>query len=212
MQEHAKRKCWICQEEFPLTFEFFYKDKKDKTGFQKRCKECNKITNSRYKNKNPNYFKEKSILAYKKRKTENSNYNVDRYSKYREQYLKRRKEWSSSEYGRLYDMFSAARTRATKKNLEFDLTPDFVFEMYNNQNGLCSLTGLKLDTQLKLNNVNYNPYAPSLDRIDANKGYTKENVRVVSVIANLSLNGFGDVVFDEMCRSYVNKKYGIKLI
>jgi hypothetical protein len=109
-------------------------------------------------------------------------------------------------------MFSAARTRATKKNLEFDLTPDFVFEMYNNQNGLCSLTGLKLDTQLKLNNVNYNPYAPSLDRIDANKGYTKENVRVVSVIANLSLNGFGDVVFDEMCRSYVNKKYGIKLI
>ena len=209
MQEHTKRKCWICKDEFPLTSDFFYKDKKDKNGFQKRCKNCNKITNKRYINKNPEYFKEKSIIAYKKIKSENPNYNVDRYSKYREQYLFRRKEWSSSEYGRLYDIFSAARTRAKNKNLIFDLTLDFIFKMFDNQNGVCSLTGLKLDTGFKIRGVNFNPYAPSLDKIDANKGYIRDNVRIVSVIANLSLNGFGDLIFDEMCRSYVNKKYGI---
>jgi hypothetical protein len=211
MQEHAKRKCWICKDEFPLTCDFFYKDKKDKYGFQKRCKNCNKITNKRYANKNPTYFKEKCLKAYEKRKLENPNYNVDRYSKYREQYLFRRKEWSSSEYGRLYNIFSSARARAKNKNLEFDLTPDFIFKMFDYQNGLCALTGLKLDTGFKIKGVNFNPYAPSIDKIDANNGYSKDNVRIVSVIANLSLNGFGDSIFDKMCRSYVNNKYGIDI-
>jgi hypothetical protein len=210
MQKH--RKCWICQQEYPTTAEFFYKDKNDKYGFSKRCKECNKIANKRYREKNPDYFSKKCLEAYQKRKLENPKYNVDRYSKYREQYLSRRKNWSASEYGRLYDIFSAARTRAKKKKIEFDLTMDFVIKMFSNQGSLCALTGLKLNTGFKQKGNNWNPYCPSIDKIDSEKGYTKDNIRIVSVIANLSLNQFGDIVFDEMCRSYINKKYGFNVI
>lgn len=211
MHQHLKRKCWICQEEFDLTSDFFYRDKKDKLGFQKRCKDCNRLTNKAFKNKNPDYFKKNSVEAYKKRKEENPNYNVDRYSKYRQQYLDRKARWSSTEYGRLYDIYCSAKQRALLKNIESDMTFENVLDMFKEQDGKCLLTGMKLDFSKKIKGVNYNPLAPSIDKIDASKGYVKGNVRIVAVIVNLSLNGFGDAMFDLMCRSYILKRYKIEI-
>lgn len=49
---------------------------------------------------------------------------------------------------------------------------------------------------------------PVLDKyrknyIDSTLGYTKDNVRLVCTIVNMALNEFGDIIFDKMCRAYV---------
>jgi hypothetical protein len=206
------RVCWICKTEYPLSREFFYKDSKHKSGLQKRCIDCNKKTNKRFINNNPEYCSDKGKERYHKVKSDNPSYNKERYSIYREQYLKRRKEWSSSEYGRLYNIYCAAKQRSSKKKTPFSITFDDVIKMFNDQQGLCSLSGMKLITnETRKEGKNYYPYAPSIDKIDPAKGYVLGNIRIVSVIVNLSLNTFGDLIFDEMCRAYIEKQYNIKL-
>lgn len=59
------------------------------------------------------------------------------------------------------------------------------------QNGKCQLTGLPFD--FKPAKTTYrNPYAPSLDRIDSQKGYTKNNVRIVLTSVNEALGEHPD--------------------
>jgi hypothetical protein len=57
--------------------------------------------------------------------------------------------------------------------------------------GKCQLTGLSFDFQ-SAETTHKNPYAPSLDRIDSQKGYTKENVRVVLSAVNDALGESSD--------------------
>ena len=45
------------------------------------------------------------------------------------------------------------------------------------------------------------PYTASLDRIDSEKGYVKENVRFVAVIANFSKNKFSDEDVIDFCEA-----------
>ncbi len=57
--------------------------------------------------------------------------------------------------------------------------------------GYCELTGLPFD--LNKSNPPRNPYAPSLDRIDASiKEYSENNTRVVLSAVNTALNQYGD--------------------
>jgi hypothetical protein len=207
-----KRVCWVCKTEYPLTREFFYKDSRHKSGLQKRCIDCNKKTNKKFSDNNPEYSSDKGRERYHKVKADNPSYNKERYSTYREQYLKRRKEWSKSEYGRLYDIYRAAKERSSKKKLPFDITFDDVIKMFNDQQGYCSLSGMKLVTnETRESGSNFYPYAPSIDKLDPSKGYVLGNIRIVAVIVNLALNSFGDTVFDEMCKAYIEKQYSIKI-
>ena len=212
MEQSIKRVCWICKTEYPLDRDHFYKDSKDKSGFQKRCIECNKKTNKRYIEKNPDYFPNKGKERYHNEKSINPNYNKNRYSKYKEQYLKYRKDWKLTEYGRIYDIFSAAKSRSLKKKIPFDLTFEDVIKMYHEQDNKCALTGLALITnEQREEGIHYYPFAPSIDKIDPSKGYVLGNIRIVAVITNLALNGFGDRIFDQMCRAYIEKNYNIKI-
>lgn len=45
------RRCCKCHGEFPLTSEFFHKDKKSVGGFKYRCKKCNTFPDKRHLNK-----------------------------------------------------------------------------------------------------------------------------------------------------------------
>jgi hypothetical protein len=56
------------------------------------------------------------------------------------------------------------------KTANNDLTIEFLLELYNKQNGKCYISGIDLET--KYNNV----CSISIDRIDNNLGYLKENV------------------------------------
>jgi hypothetical protein len=61
------------------------------------------------------------------------------------------------------------RRGAKTRNLEFALTPEFLWGLFLKQNRCCALSGLLLTFS--------KPCTASLDRIDSSKGYTEENVQ-----------------------------------
>lgn len=76
-------------------------------------------------------------------------------------------------------MFMAARARAKKKGLEFNITlEDIVIP------SVCPYLGVPLLGA----NSRQNRNSPSLDRIDSQLGYIKGNVRVISWLANTMKN------------------------
>lgn len=120
----------------------------------------------------------------------------------KEQYKLYQKEWNKENYKkpkrRAYALFQSARQASKKRNLEFDLTVDWIEQklIY----GMCEISHLKFDFNSK-DTGNWgagsqNPFGPSLDRTDPNKGYTKENVKVVVWIYNVGKqnNTHGDML------------------
>jgi len=80
-------------------------------------------------------------------------------------------------------LFRSAKARAKRKNLEFSLTRDDIKIPET-----CPILGILLRRDKNIKGPS--PSAPSLDRIDSEKGYTKDNVEVISHRANtLKSNG-----------------------
>lgn len=193
------RKCYKCKEIKELSE--FYKDCTDKLGYAKACKICSRKLTDDYQKNHPDYFKLKGKEHYKKED------NPKKYQKYRLKYLDYVDNCLRSVRGRLSSTLDAARTRAVKKTYEYNLTLDWLVNMYEKQDGKCILTGMPFVLDRNEDGNRYQrPYAPSIDRIDPSKGYTKDNVRLVCVIVNLALNRFGEDVFSNMCHSYVKNK------
>lgn len=72
-----------------------------------------------------------------------------------------------------HHMISDARRRANKKELKFNLTKDLLFPK------TCPILNIKLKHGTE---EWYN--SPTIDRIDNTKGYTMDNVLVISALAN----------------------------
>ena len=84
-----------------------------------------------------------------------------------------------------------AKNRAKEKNLPFDIDADYVFQLYNKQNGLCAISNLEFNLA-KPDKAGHTRFdAPSLDRIIPELGYTKGNVRLVIYQVNCALSNFG---------------------
>jgi hypothetical protein len=64
-----------------------------------------------------------------------------------------------------------------------DISPEFILELFKKQNGLCYWFGIPMIPAL-----NRDPASPTLDRLDANKGYTKDNVVLACYAANVGRN------------------------
>ena len=95
-------------------------------------------------------------------------------------------------------MVNGARRRALEKGLDFDLDLEWLKEKI--EAGKCEATGLAFD--LTPSKAYWkNPYGPSLDRIEAGGGYTKDNTRVVVAIFNMSVNEWGEETFWEFVNS-----------
>ena len=67
-----------------------------------------------------------------------------------------------------------AYQRACKKGWDFDLTLEYLLEIYNKQNGKCFYSGIPMEISLK--GFTNNTYTLSIDRIDSNVGYIKNNI------------------------------------
>ena len=73
-------------------------------------------------------------------------------------------------------MLRSAKNRAKKFDLVFDLVEgDLTLPEF------CPILGIKLEVST---DGRGNPQAASLDRIDNKKGYTKDNVQIISLLAN----------------------------
>lgn len=106
-------------------------------------------------------------------------------------------------------MFIGSRRRAKKAGMPFALSKDWVEERL--RRGRCERSGIEFDMAGELAIKLRSPYAPSLDRIDSNKGYTPDNVQVV-VWAYNSAKGTGtDADVLRLARAIVAKADGLPL-
>ena len=90
------------------------------------------------------------------------------------------------------------RRRSQKSHLNFDLTIDFLVELFNKQQGLCYYTGQAMVWQ---GHGSKGPVSDSmsLDRLSPLLGYTRNNVVLCSFIANTSKNSRSELEFYSFC-------------
>jgi hypothetical protein len=80
---------------------------------------------------------------------------------------------------RLQMLLNASRQRSKKKLRENTLTLEDIKNIYP-EDGLCPIFG----TKLVFGDAGFREDSPSIDRIDSTKGYTKDNVQIISWKAN----------------------------
>lgn len=98
-------------------------------------------------------------------------------------------------------MLGSASKRAKKKNFEYNLTVDFVLDLCSD---VCPILGI----ELKYGGAKDLKASASLDRKDSTKGYTKDNVWIISSLANTMKSdaSIEDLVsFGEWCLSLGGK-------
>ncbi len=87
----------------------------------------------------------------------------------------------------------AAKSRARRTGLECeeDLA-GWALATMEAQGHRCLLSGVPFSLEVLGHGAAPRPYAPSIDRIDARRGYTADNIRIICWAANLLLGTWGD--------------------
>jgi hypothetical protein len=163
------KKCNYCKQEKP--YEFFYKRKQSLDGYDWICKKCK---NEKYKKY---YNSEKRMAEYER----NRDTYLQKGKEYREKNKEKCKESSLKWYRKTKVenaanyLYKYAKARANKKGLEFTITKeDVVIPEF------CPILGCRL----VIGGVGNSKYSPSIDRIDSSKGYTPDNIQIVSRLYN----------------------------
>lgn len=99
-------------------------------------------------------------------------------------------------------LFRAAKDRSKKKNETFDLTLEWVSQKL--EHGLCEKTGVPFDLT-RHDTLLYNPFAPSIDKIDPSKPYTLENSQMVIDWYNRAKGQHSESDFVDLCRLVVSR-------
>lgn len=99
------------------------------------------------------------------------------------------------------------RTRSGAKSRlkPFDLTEASVAAMIARAAGCCEVSGIPFSN---ISVGDTSPFAPSIDRIDALKGYAEENCRLVCYAVNVALHVWGDAVLRRIAHAIVEKDDG----
>lgn len=98
---------------------------------------------------------------------------------------------------------------ARARNLEFNITIEFAWQLFLDQNKKCALTGWPIELYYSRDIQN----TASLDRRDNKVGYTKENVQWTHVDANFAKQEYDQEYFIDLCEAiYKNKRKEINWI
>lgn len=94
---------------------------------------------------------------------------------------------ASTLLGKMKQVIVACRWRAKEQGVDFDLTAEFLAELYAMQDGKCAMSGLPFRLEVSAH-FRYQPYYPSLDRVVPADGYQRHNVRFVLLSLNIAKN------------------------
>lgn len=97
---------------------------------------------------------------------------------------------------RLLEAVKSAKARAKKQGVPFALEADWAVQEFNRANGICAVTGVRLEYRKK-----HDPWGPSIDRIVPKYGYTPKNCRLVAYIYNCARNQFSDDDLRKLCEA-----------
>lgn len=93
-----------------------------------------------------------------------------------------------SNRGDKYTPFRYYIRNSKRRNMGFDLTVEYLSDLWDNQRGICPYSGINLILS-NYSKGNNNPiYRASLDRIDSSIGYVFGNVQFVSTAINYMKN------------------------
>ncbi len=104
---------------------------------------------------------------------------------------------------RLRSLLYRVRNRAKTNYWECDLDVFFLLELLAKQGNACAISGLPFDWSEP--DGKRSPYGPSIDRIDADGGYTRDNVRLVLTQVNAGLGEWGATSFLKIARATARK-------
>lgn len=93
------------------------------------------------------------------------------------------------------------KSRAKAKNLDFDLTLEYLEELWNKQNGFCAISGIPMTLNV---DKGRNPYNVSVDQINPSGGYTKDNIQLVCMCVNQLKSDFDMSVILNICKNILN--------
>lgn len=95
---------------------------------------------------------------------------------------------------------STAKSRAKKYNMSFNLSIDFLFDLYKQQNGLCFYTNSPMTLNTRC------PNSLSLDRIESSKGYVEGNIVLCGFKVNNMKNDLSTSDFVNICELVCKNK------
>ena len=95
--------------------------------------------------------------------------------------------------------------RAKARGLAYDLTDNKEW-LRAKFNGVCELTGIPFDRTVGRGKGNTQWNAPSIDRIKASEGYTRDNVRVILWCLNAAFNSWGEDRFEIVARAWLENR------
>jgi hypothetical protein len=97
--------------------------------------------------------------------------------------------------------FTHIKYSATKRNLEFSVSIEYLWQLFQKQDGKCYYTGEELT--LSTRNTKGGMTA-SLDRLDSSKGYLEDNVVWCHKDVNVMKMDKSEQEFYELCQKIVN--------
>jgi hypothetical protein len=115
--------------------------------------------------------------------------------------------------------YTSMRFGAKRRGLSFELTKEFLWELFLSQDSRCAITGRAINLSLatKAGNTNkegcrvdYEKFNASLDRIDSSKGYTEGNVWWVHKDINFFKNNYSMDELYFLCEEVLNGRKELK--
>lgn len=171
-RKHVKLKC-------SYSGEYFWKDKSEysrRIKFNPDHKFYKNIKNASLGAGEKNYAHLKPYMGVVSENFKNSRGNrKDKFSPFK-YFIKKAKERSVS--------------KKNQKYMTFDITLEYLKNLWEKQNGTCAISGVKMELPATLAENRSSPFCASLDRIDSSIGYMQGNVHFVTQFCNIGKKDF----------------------
>ncbi len=95
--------------------------------------------------------------------------------------------------------FNKVKVCAETRGLKFELTIEYIWELYVEQDNRCSLS----DIAIGWSEIGQR-HTISIDRIDSSKGYLKDNVQLVQKDINMMKQAYSQDYFIQLCKEVAN--------
>ena len=109
------------------------------------------------------------------------------------------RKYKNTEKGYKNNLWNNLVSNAKRRNIPVHICKEDIDLIYKEQKGLCAVTGMPMEYVSGVESKN--SFGVSVDRVDSNKGYTKDNVRLVCVRVNLIKMEMTDEQMEYWCNA-----------